>query len=319
MEVNERIKSILSYYNLSVNQFIDATGIKTRQAVYDLLNGKTKSISPSMNSKISSCFPELSKNWLLTGEGEMFRELDAEYDVPRDSLLDNRVSDLVLRYGLSKVAEVYGTTKEKLMQYTNRTAFDGSDFKPEKMHDKILSAFPEISREWLLYGEGEMLKSISKDERGTEDTDEAITLTAENGLIYYYDMVATASDIEDLTDNELNQPYVTLYIPGYEKCVGFNVAGDSMLPTAKHRDIVAIERKKVETIINGEIYFIVTRDGQRMIKRLVQLGKDEEGTMMFRCISDNPNQELYAPFVISGDRIHTISRVKGFISHLQLG
>lgn len=317
MDVKSRLIRYIETKRLSIRAFERKNGLS---------NGYVKSIRKSIGTDVLSTilenYPELSRDWLLYGEGKMLRELDAEYGVPINSLLDNRVSDLVLRYGLSKVAEVYGTTKEKLMQYTNRTAFDGSDFKPEKMHDKILSAFPEISREWLLYGEGEMLKSdtsVSKDERGTEDTDEAITLTAENGLIYYYDMVATASDIEDLTDNELNQPYVTLYIPGYEKCVGFNVAGDSMLPTAKHRDIVAIERKKVETIINGEIYFIVTRDGQRMIKRLVQLGKDEEGTMMFRCISDNPNQDLYAPFVISGDRIHTISRVKGFISHLQLG
>lgn len=183
----------------------------------------------------------------------------------------------------------------------------------------ILGNYPMLSREWLLYGEGKMIKEKEENSTETEENKEAVMLTSDNGLVYYYDMVATASDIEDLTDNELNQPYITLYMPGYEGCVGFNVAGDSMTPTAKHRDIVAIERKQVETIINGEIYFIVTRDGQRMIKRLVQLGKDEDGAMMFRCISDNPNQELYAPFVISGDRIHTISRVKGFISHTQLG
>lgn len=41
MEINERISAILSHYNLSVNEFITRTGIKTKQAVYDLLHGKT--------------------------------------------------------------------------------------------------------------------------------------------------------------------------------------------------------------------------------------------------------------------------------------
>jgi SOS-response transcriptional repressor LexA len=71
MEINERITAILSYYSLSVNEFVERTGIKTKQAVYDLLHGKTRSISTSMESKILSCFPDISRAWLLTGEGEM--------------------------------------------------------------------------------------------------------------------------------------------------------------------------------------------------------------------------------------------------------
>ena len=71
MEIKERISAILSYYNLSVNEFVERTGIKTKQAVYDLLHGKTRSISTSMESKILSCFPDISRAWLLTGEGEM--------------------------------------------------------------------------------------------------------------------------------------------------------------------------------------------------------------------------------------------------------
>lgn len=71
MEINERITAILSYYGLSVNEFVAKTGIKTKQAVYDILHGKTKSISPAMESKIISCFPEIRRSWLLTGEGDM--------------------------------------------------------------------------------------------------------------------------------------------------------------------------------------------------------------------------------------------------------
>ncbi len=71
MEVKDRIKAILEYYNLSVNEFVAQTKVKTGQAVYDLLSGKTKSISQSMEDKILSCFQDIDRVWLLTGEGEM--------------------------------------------------------------------------------------------------------------------------------------------------------------------------------------------------------------------------------------------------------
>lgn len=71
MEANERIAAIMAHYDLSVKEFATKIGAKTQQAVYDLLHGKTKSISSDMENKIISCFPEISRAWLLTGEGEM--------------------------------------------------------------------------------------------------------------------------------------------------------------------------------------------------------------------------------------------------------
>lgn len=74
MEVKDRIKAILEYYHLSVNEFVTQTRVKTGQAVYDLLSGKTKSISQSMEDKILSCFQDINRAWLLTGEGEMIKQ-----------------------------------------------------------------------------------------------------------------------------------------------------------------------------------------------------------------------------------------------------
>lgn len=70
MEVSERIAAIMAHYGLSVKEFATKIGARTQQAVYDLLSGKTKSISTDMENKIISCFPEISRAWLLTGDGE---------------------------------------------------------------------------------------------------------------------------------------------------------------------------------------------------------------------------------------------------------
>ncbi len=71
METKERITALLECYGLSVNEFVARTGIKTRQAIYDIYHGKTRNISESMACKILSCYPEVNRVWLLTGEGEM--------------------------------------------------------------------------------------------------------------------------------------------------------------------------------------------------------------------------------------------------------
>ena len=48
------------------------------QALYDINNGKTQSISVKMADKIKSAFPYYNRSWLLSGEGEMFvDELEA--------------------------------------------------------------------------------------------------------------------------------------------------------------------------------------------------------------------------------------------------
>lgn len=158
----------------------------------------------------------------------------------------------------------------------------------------------KINLDWLITGEGEMLKSSLEPDS--------------NSMKYYYELSATAGNDIWISDNEINQPYKRINFPNFEGCVAFNVTGESMYPTAKERDIVAIVPEDVQTIVNGEIYLVITRDGQRMIKRLRTSGKDEDGGMVITCISDNPDKDLYAPFDVSGNDIHKIFRVKGFIS-----
>lgn len=204
--------------------------------------------------------------------------------------------------------------------------------------EKILGKYSKLNKSWLLSGEGDMLKkdgvsqsivvegnnntstqsngNTTNNYYGCEKTEEEeYLLKSSNSLKYYYELSATASNIENIEDNELNQPYKYLNISGFEGCVGFNVMGDSMSPTAREKDIVAIVPSPVTTIANGEIYLLVTRDGQRMIKRLRVLeGSETEDGATIRCISDNPDKELYAPFSVHTKDVHNIFRVKGFIS-----
>lgn len=73
MNAKERIEEILNYYELSANAFADRIQIGRAQAIYDILSGKTKSITEKMASKIISAFSDISKSWLMSGEGEMLK------------------------------------------------------------------------------------------------------------------------------------------------------------------------------------------------------------------------------------------------------
>ena len=110
MEISERISSILSHYNLSVNEFVARTGIKTKQAVYDMLHGKTRSISSAMENKILSCFPEINRAWLLTGDGEMMNTPPPPMQPPDDDTIIIPVVNLDSRGGMAFNEEVQTDT-----------------------------------------------------------------------------------------------------------------------------------------------------------------------------------------------------------------
>lgn len=73
MELKERIAALLKYTSLTASAFARRIDVKTTQAVYDLLGGKTRTLSADIFNKITSCYPEISIEWLVTGDGEMLR------------------------------------------------------------------------------------------------------------------------------------------------------------------------------------------------------------------------------------------------------
>lgn len=79
----ERIKAIMTHYQLRAAQFSDAIGMQ-RSAVSHVLSGRNK---PSLDFilRIKRNFPEISLNWLTMGEGNMFEnEGPLAASVPHD-------------------------------------------------------------------------------------------------------------------------------------------------------------------------------------------------------------------------------------------
>ena len=68
----ERLNEILQDLGLNVKTLSEALGYNRPQGLYDVFNGRTKSISNDLANRITTVFPEYNRVWVLTGEGEKY-------------------------------------------------------------------------------------------------------------------------------------------------------------------------------------------------------------------------------------------------------
>lgn len=126
--------------------------------------------------------------------------------------------------------------------------------------ENILIKYPEINPEWLLTGNGSMIKGA----KGYEiDTTLHIPKISEPNSHYgntipLYDLEATAGVSEVFAENPQSIPIDHITIPNLPKCDGaLHIRGDSMYPLLKSGDIVAYKIiQDIYNIIWGEMYLI---------------------------------------------------------------
>lgn len=70
----ERIEAIKRYTGLTTNGLAIALNLKTAQTLYDILKGK-HGISKGMADTITAKYLTIDTGWLLTGEGEMLKNI----------------------------------------------------------------------------------------------------------------------------------------------------------------------------------------------------------------------------------------------------
>ena len=109
MEINDRIKEIIDYYGLSVNQF-EQKICTTRGKIYKGLERNSDFGSTTIAKILDHC-DNISPDWLLLGKGEMLRK-----DTPPSSEIINK-----LFAELGEAKEKIGELKYKLQQEREKT------------------------------------------------------------------------------------------------------------------------------------------------------------------------------------------------------
>lgn len=70
------IDSLLEHYGFSPKQFSDKLGLRNPSQIYNYVNGVASRVTEKYADLIVSKFPELNRDYLLTGKGDMFTEND---------------------------------------------------------------------------------------------------------------------------------------------------------------------------------------------------------------------------------------------------
>lgn len=168
--------------------------------------------------------------------------------------------------------------------------------------NKIVKAEPSISPNWLITGEGEMLKEKAPSIANTD------IFHGEKLIPLYRNEAAAGFGTADFAIKDTD-------IEGYYKIKEFmnadfmlHVRGDSMLPLYKPGDTIAVrEIKECKFIQWGKPHLISARYQGLLIKRLYAGDREDE----VKAVSEN--REVYPPFKIPLEEITGIALVIGTV------
>lgn len=183
----------------------------------------------------------------------------------------------------------------------------------------ILENSPDLSPEWLLTGEGEMLRDSQGHTMEVKPIHKPTSKepTEELQYIPYYSFEATAGVIE-LIDTSAEYEVGKIVVPNMPKCDGaVAITGDSMYPLLKSGDIVAFKLiHDINNIHYGDMYLIsLNEDGDTYItvKWLQRHPTDPSKAIL---VSHN---EHYAPREVELRHIHRIALIKLSIRYNSMG
>lgn len=214
---------------------------------------------------------------------------------------------------IARIAQLIEANMESKTSFAKRVGVDFSNFAKmmngetritDKTMEKI-SASEGVRFRWLKFGE-----EPQKEERDTTlatETNQKPTKTNEVGkkIPVFGELPVSGGFIEQTFDLSLQEPTGYLDIAqcrGAEFC--FPVIGCSMRPTINEGDYIGVKRIcSYETTSPDRVYMLVTRDDERMIKRILDFDP-EEGSVVLG--SDNP---AYPPRTIRADNIVHVYKV----------
>ena len=157
--------------------------------------------------------------------------------------------------------------------------------------NNVLTAFPELNRDWLLYGEGEMLK---ESKFIPHKVDSGVADKAVESFVPLLPIYAYGGSLNDFATsvNEYDCEKVISPIVGVDFSI--QVSGDSMAPEYPNGSRIFIKKINERAFIEwGKTYVLDTCNGT-VVKRIIP--SEREGYI--RCVSINPDP-VYAPFEVA--------------------
>lgn len=205
------------------------------------------------------------------------------------------------------------SVKERLQEFLKEERISASEFSrrmglspaylasmrksmPEEKVEKLIEVFPQLNRDWLLFGTGEMYNEMPR-----EDIDphllhrHMVPLVPAQAMAGHLGLYADGINLDECPK---------IYSPVTRAELAIRVSGDSMEPKIPNGTILYLERLNDRYFIPwGNPLVIVTYNGS-LVKALYPT--DKEGYVEAR--SYNPN---YPPFLVPLESVVGIYRILG--------
>lgn len=170
-----------------------------------------------------------------------------------------------------------------------------SDNMGYKIKSKISEYCPELNMDWLLTGEGNMLKEEPHVSEVTEVKSlsnlKSKDVKKDEQMVNLYDFEASAG-LRSLLDNNHANVIDSIRIPNLPKCDGaIHIVGDSMYPLLKSGDIVLYKEMPVDMqhLFYGEMYlisYLIEGDAYVVVK---YINRSPQGEPYVTLVSQNPH------------------------------
>lgn len=151
--------------------------------------------------------------------------------------------------------------------------------QPDKLNS-ISVQYPDLNTDWLLTGNGEMLKNSDKKSIRIENN--------QYKLVPLYNLDAVGGSNNDIVDVKA---YISEYIPfrdAKETDICIPVSGKSMMPTYSPGTIILV--RQIHDWLSytelGQIYVLILKDGRRLLKEVKR--SEENARDNFLLYSHNP-------------------------------
>lgn len=226
--------------------------------------------------------------------------------------------------GNGKKTPDLATVKGRLLTYLNHRHISQSEFSrrlgvtptyigamrksiPEEKVMKICELFPDLNRDWLLYGEGEMLSERERDEAGgNEKTQYKVPLLP---------VEAAAGRLQDwATSVALRQCQTVMSpLPGVDFAI--RISGDSMEPNFHDGSTLLIKRINDRAFIPWGHPMVIDTENGVLVKVVYPCHKEDDyigsGSETGRYIEARSFNRNYPPIRIPTSSIYGLYRVMG--------
>lgn len=168
---------------------------------------------------------------------------------------------------------------------------------PEDKVLKMTTIFPNLNRDWLLYGEGEMF---------TDETPEKDLSIEGNPNEYFVPLLpvhAFAGSLQEYSEGVLPSQCTRLAVPVRGAQMAIPVSGDSMEPQIHNGSVAVISRINDAAFIPWGNPMVLDTENGVLLKVLKQ---SKKGTDFIEAVSYNPD---YSPLDIPKSSIYGIYRI----------